>query len=172
MERIIFMYRVIQDFLDTWKYERISTIKVLRALTDASLQQKVSTPGRSLGFLAWHITTTLSEMGEKAGLSIDAPAEDSPVPAKASQIADAYDRASSSLESAVKTSWTDAMLLDQIEMYGQRWTRGATLTSLVTHQIHHRAQMTVLMRQAGLKVPGIYGPSREEWAQMGMPAQE
>jgi hypothetical protein len=26
------------------------------------------------------------------------------------------------------------------------------------------------MRQAGLVVPGIYGPAREEWAKMGMPA--
>jgi len=25
------------------------------------------------------------------------------------------------------------------------------------------------MRQAGLKVPGIYGPAREEWAQYGLP---
>ena len=166
------MYRLIQDFLDAWKYERVATIKILRALTDASLQQKVSTPGRSLGFLAWHITTTLGEMGGKAGLSVDAPAEDSPVPAKASEIVNAYDRASSSLESAVKADWTDAMLLDQIDMYGEKWTRGATLTSLVSHQIHHRAQMTVLMRQAGLKVPGIYGPSREEWVKIGMTAPE
>jgi len=29
-----------------------------------------------------------------------------------------------------------------------------------------------LMRQAGLKVPGIYGPSKEEWALMGMPARD
>ena len=28
--------------------------------------------------------------------------------------------------------------------------------------------MTVLMRQAGLKVPGVYGPAREEWAEFGM----
>jgi hypothetical protein len=32
--------------------------------------------------------------------------------------------------------------------------------------------MTVLMRQAGLKVPGVYGPSREEWSQFGMQPQE
>ena len=62
------------------------------------------------------------------------------------------------------------MLKDEINMYGQMWTREATLTSLVVHQIHHRAQMTVLMRQAGLKVPGIYGPSKEEWGQFGMQA--
>ena len=28
--------------------------------------------------------------------------------------------------------------------------------------------MTVLMRQAGLRVPGIYGPAREDWSGMGM----
>ncbi|MBK7956896.1 MAG: hypothetical protein IPK03_01545 [Bacteroidetes bacterium] len=25
-----------------------------------------------------------------------------------------------------------------------------------------------MMRQAGLKVPGMYGPSKEEWEKMGM----
>jgi uncharacterized damage-inducible protein DinB len=30
--------------------------------------------------------------------------------------------------------------------------------------------MTVLMRQAGLTVPGCYGPAAEEWATMGIPA--
>lgn len=28
--------------------------------------------------------------------------------------------------------------------------------------------MTILMRQAGISVPGIYGPSKEEWAQFEM----
>ena len=41
---------------------------------------------------------------------------------------------------------------------------------LVTHQTHHRGQMTVLMRQAGLKVPDVYGPAKEGWATYGMPA--
>jgi hypothetical protein len=26
----------------------------------------------------------------------------------------------------------------------------------------------VLMRQAGLEIPGLYGPSRQEWAAFGM----
>lgn len=43
-------------------------------------------------------------------------------------------------------------------MYGEIWARGLTLFYLITHQAHHRGQMTVLMRQAGLPVPGIYGP--------------
>ena len=62
------------------------------------------------------------------------------------------------------------MLTEQIPMYGEQWPRGTTLLALILHQTHHRAQMTVLMRQAGLAVPGLYGPAREEWAAMGLPA--
>ena len=46
------------------------------------------------------------------------------------------------------------------------------LSALIRHEAHHRGQMTVLMRQAGLTVPGVYGPSREEWVAYGMPVQE
>ena len=56
-------------------------------------------------------------------------------------------------------------------MYGQQWKNGTTLRALISHQAHHRGQLTVLMRQAGLRVPGIYGPAREDWASMGMKAE-
>ena len=52
-------------------------------------------------------------------------------------------------------------------MYGESWKRGFTLDVLVRHQTHHRGQMTVLMRQAGLRVPGVCGPAREDWAAYG-----
>ena len=63
-------------------------------------------------------------------------------------------------------------LMLEDDMYGEMWAKGKTLGVLVTHQIHHRAQLTIVMRLAGLKVPGVYGPSNEEWAAMGMQAQE
>ena len=166
------MYHTIQDFLNDWKYESDSTLKVLGNLTDASLNQKVSPEGRSLGFLAWHIALTLGEMGGKAGLEVTAPAENAPLPNSVETIASIYETGAKSLGDYVDIHWKDEMLMEEIEMYGEKWTRSATLASLVKHQIHHRAQMTVLMRQAGLKVPGIYGPSREEWSQFGMPAQQ
>jgi uncharacterized damage-inducible protein DinB len=108
-------------------------------------------------------------MGSKMGLQVTAPTEDSEQPTNASDIASTYDISSKSVLEAVRRSWTDASLYDEIPMYGEMWKRGAALSSLLLHQTHHRAQMTVLMRQAGLKVPGVYGPSREEWSQMGMP---
>jgi uncharacterized damage-inducible protein DinB len=145
---------------------------MMRALTDASLAQRVTPEGRSLGRLAWHIVQTLGEMGGHAGLSVDAANEKTPPPATAAVIADAYQVGAAAVEEAVESAWTDADLPVEIDMYGDKWTRGVTLRALMCHEIHHRAQMTVLMRQAGLKVPGIYGPAREEWSAYGMPPQE
>ncbi len=162
------MIHTITEFFADWKNESTATLKVFSALTDASLSQKVYDKGRTLGFLAWHIVLTLGEMGGKAGLNVDAPKESVLVPSKASDIVAAYEKASASLLKEVQTKWTDAMLEEEIDMYGEKWKRGFALDGLIHHEIHHRAQMTVLMRQAGLKVPGCYGPSREEWAQYGM----
>jgi uncharacterized damage-inducible protein DinB len=162
------MYRTISDFTLDWAYESGATLKVLQSLTDESLHQKVTPDGRSLGFLAWHLVLTLSEMGSKMGLQITGPAEDSEQPECASEIATAYDISAKSVAQVIRTSWSDAFLDEKIPMYGDVWKRGFSLGTLVKHQAHHRAQMTVLMRQAGLLVPGVYGPSREEWAAMGI----
>lgn len=39
---------------------------------------------------------------------------------------------------------------------------------LIKHIIHHRGQATVLIRQAGLKVFGVYGSPKEDWIQLGI----
>ena len=164
------MLRKIEDFTKDWAYEAEMTGKVLRALTDESLGQKVSEDGRDLGFLGWHLTQTLGEMLGLVKLTIDAPAHDLPRPDAAAEIADAYEKAAASVTEQVSANWTDETLLEEDSMYGDTWARGLTLFYLITHQAHHRGQMTVLMRQAGLAVPGVYGPSREEWAAFGAPA--
>jgi len=164
------MFRRIADFEKAWRYESDVTLKMLRALTDASLAQSVGPEDRTLGRIAWHIAVSVGEMMSKTGLKLAGPAEHAPVPASAAEIAKAYEEASRSLLDQVGGGWTDATLAEEDEMYGQRWKRGFTVGALLGHQTHHRGQMTVLMRQAGLKVPGAYGPAREEWAAMGMPA--
>lgn len=166
------MYRTIEDFTADWLQETESTLKIFRTLTDVSLGQQVTPNGRSLGFLAWHVVLTLGEMGGRSGLRVASPDENAPMPARAKEIASTYLTAARSIADEVQKQWTDAMLGEEIEMYGEKWARGFALASLVRHQTHHRGQMTVLMRQAGLSVPGVCGPSREEWAQWGMPAMK
>jgi uncharacterized damage-inducible protein DinB len=166
------MFRQVQDFTHAWEQERDMTLLIFRALTDESLAQRVSPEGRSLGRLAWHIAQSLGEMMRRTGLSPDGPAEDAPVPARAADIVAAFETAATSVLEQVRNRWTDETLLEVKDMYGEQWANGMTLAILIRHQAHHRGQMTVLMRQAGLAVPGIYGPAREEWAQWGMPAHE
>jgi uncharacterized damage-inducible protein DinB len=165
------MYETIESFLDDWKTESAATEKVLRALTDDSLSRRVSADGRSLGMIAWHLALTIGEMGGKAGLPVESPPEDAAPPDRAALIVSAYEAAARSLSEQMRKLWKDGMLRDELALYGSTWVREAVLVSIVRHQIHHRGQMTVLMRQAGLPVPGVYGPSREEWAGMGMKAQ-
>jgi uncharacterized damage-inducible protein DinB len=165
------MFQTIAEFTGAWQAESASTQRIMSALTDASLAQKVSPEGRTLGRLAWHVVQTLGEMGGHAGLNVEAANEKTPQPATAAAIADAYKLGAEAVGKAV-TVWSDADLPGEIIMYGDKWTRSMSLQALISHEIHHRGQMTVLMRQAGLTVPGVYGPAREEWAAYGMPAQE
>lgn len=161
------MIRTIADFENWFNNESGGTRKIFGALTDASLGQSVAKDHRTIGRIAWHIVQTMAEMPTKLGLKIDAPAEDAPVPTSAAAIQQAYDRAARSLLAEIKKNWNDATLLQEDNMYGSNWTRSFTLFVLIGHEIHHRGQMTVLMRQAGLTVPGIYGPAYEEWANYG-----
>ena len=163
-------YPTVKDFLTDWANESESTEKVLANLTNESLKQKVTPEGRSLGFLGWHLTETLGEMMGKTGLKVFTPDFTSGHwdENNADNLRECYKNASDSLVEKIKASWTDDTLNQEDEMYGEKWKRGSTLSALVFHQAHHRGQMTVLMRQAGLKVPGTYGPSFEEWQAFGM----
>lgn len=161
------MYRSIRDFSTDWKYEGEATGKLLRVLSDASLSQAVTPRDRTLGRMAWHLVQSIPEMMSRTGLRLDGPDESATVPATARAIASAYAQVAEGLLAAVEKGWTDATLDVEDDMYGERWKRGTTLDVLVKHQTHHRGQMTVLIRQAGLVVPGVYGPAREEWGSMG-----
>ena len=162
------MIRKIEDFDHVWQTEMEATQKIFKHLTTSSLQKVLDEKVRTLGRLAWHIVISIPEMAGRTGLHLAGPAEDAPIPATAKEIFDAYNSVAISLLDQVKSQWSDATLSVEDDMYGEKWPRGMTLQILVHHQIHHRGQMTVLMRQCGLSLPGIYGPTREEWASYGM----
>lgn len=164
------MYRKIEDFKNDWAYESGMTAKIFAQLTDESLAQRVTKEGRTLGFLGWHIVISLG-MATEAGLPFEIPGDyQSRPPEGALAIKQNYELYAAGLMASVEANWKDENLLEEVEMYGMTWTRGTALLAMVKHQAHHRAQMTVLMRQAGLVVPGAYGPAKEEWAAAGMEA--
>lgn len=161
------MITSIAGFIKEYEEEAKGTSKLLNTLTDDSLNQQVWTEGRNLGRLGWHIVQSIVEMGDKAGIPIEGPSEEEPVPVSANIISDKYQKATGVILNSVK-NWNDSNLNDIINAYGMSFSKGEMLDMVVKHEIHHRAQMTVLMRQAGLPVHGVYGPSKEEWVTFGM----
>lgn len=168
------MYHTLKEFTEEYKMENQSTLKLLNVLTTESLYKTVDGKVRSIGRLAYHIAHTVAEMMIKTGLDITCeiknPAEDTSVTAE--QIVTAYQNVVDKLLSEIETKWSDACPQQTNNMYGQDWSNALTLSILLKHEIHHRGQLTVLMRMAGLVVPGIYGPSAEEWEQYGMKQEE
>jgi uncharacterized damage-inducible protein DinB len=166
------MYRKIADFIADWKAEEEITSNIFSRIPDEYLSSKVAGNIRSLGRLAWHITQTLTEMPHKAVIIEKDFLENELIPETFGEITRIYKKHSEQLVELLNTNWMDADLTEIIEIYVQDWEKRKILSALINHQIHHRAQMTVLMRLQNLDVPGIYGPSKEEWAIYGMDPQE
>ncbi len=164
------MFRQLDDFIKAYQNLTDSTGRVLAVLTDENLTQAVAPGYRTLGQIAWHIVVTIPEMMNRTGLGLSSIDPETMPPTSAVEIARAYERVSTEMIAALKSEWNDETLLQTDDMYGEQWPRGLTLTSLIHHEIHHRGQMTVLLRQAGQQVPGVFGPSKEEWVQFGMDA--
>lgn len=142
---------------------------MLDKLTDKSLDQQICDDHRTLGRIAWHLAGSVPEMMSRTGLDFGDVDAEASVPSTAAEIATAYKRFTASLLEQVKAKWDDSALQVENNMYGEQWKRCDTLHILMLHDIHHRGQMTVLMRQAGLIVSDIYGPALEGWAAYKMP---
>jgi len=118
------MYRKLSNFIEDWKYESESTLKVFENLTDDLLDFKPNKNVRSPGRLAWHIVTTLGEMVQRTELKFDATPEDAPLPSDAKKIRDEYKRSSEGMLNAVKKEWSDESLLQEVNLYGMNWKKG------------------------------------------------
>ena len=61
---------------------------------------------------------------------------------------------------ALQSEWTDKDLATINDFFGRPMPNSIFLMTLINHQNHHRGQMTVLMRQAGLTVLAYMAPQR------------
>ena len=154
------MYNTVDQFTNAYKIESDKTANVLSAISDQSLATQKSTDDKtSLADLAWHLAQAPVYILNQAGLGLTMPTR--PENATAAQALEAYKTVSAEVLAKVK-SWSDAELHNVKTFFGMEWSQGAALMATIHHEIHHRGQLSILMRQAGLKVPGIYGPNKEE----------
>lgn len=162
------MFHTVADFVHLWQEEAKKTEHLLLKLADSALETSLVPGQRTLKQLAWHIIVTPHEMLARTGLHISGVDGHSPAPKTAAELVKAHNEVAHSVAHQVQSHWNNKTLHQTDDMYGETWTRSQTLWALLAHLIHHRGQMTILMRLANLKVPGMYGPAKEEWQQFGM----
>ncbi|WP_152655130.1 DinB family protein [Oceanobacillus sp. CFH 90083] len=156
------MYRTVNDFLAEWSQSADGTKAVLNALEDDKLDQSIVEGHNSLGWLGWHLVNSPVFFMSLVGIDLKSAYDPDNVPTKASEILEAYEVISKSVVEKVKEELSDEAFVNEVADFGGPAPKGSILRMLVSHQIHHRGQMTVLLRQAGLQVPGVMGPTKEE----------
>lgn len=164
----LFMFVTISDFIKEWNVESNLTQNVLDGLTDDSLTQKVYPEGRTLGRIAWHLTTCIPEYLAEFGLKIDEVENAEEVPTSAKEIAETFKNVSSNASKVIEEQWSDETLKEVQTAFGREQSNATIIMGLIKHTVHHRGQITVLIRQAGLKPFGVYGPPKEDWVHFGV----
>ncbi|MBD3920427.1 DinB family protein [Paenibacillus sp. PR3] len=154
------MYRATEDFVQDWAASAAGTLAVMNAITDDTMDTAIVEGHSTLGWLAWHLTGTAGFFGQIAGMQIPGVERGAAIPAHIADILSKYEEINEAYaREAAKL--TDEQMVEEIDTFGKTMPRGKFLRLLIDHQTHHRGQMTVLLRQAGLPVPGVLGPTRE-----------
>ncbi|MGE7274722.1 DinB family protein [Brevibacillus panacihumi] len=161
------MYVTVTDLIAEWKNEAGLTQKVLDELTDHALLQQVYPGGRTLGRIAWHFVTSIPVYFTEFGVSVEKVSNPNEVPS-AKEIAQTFTKVSSQVVNALGEQWKDDSLQQVQNAFGRMESNATIFMGLIKHIAHHRGQVTVLMRQAGLPIPAVYGPAKEGWAKLGV----
>lgn len=162
------MYITVEDFIKEWNREALLTQKVLEGLTDQALTQKVYAEGRTLGRIVWHFTTNIPDYLVHFGVEIAKLENAEHMPSCAKEFVETFNKISLQVAKAISQQWTDETLKEVQTAFGRQETNAQIFMGLIKHIIHHRGQVTVLIRQAGLEPFGVYGPTKEEWQGKGV----
>ena len=160
--------RAIDALLQELEQEAQTTRRVLERVPNAHLGWKPHDKSMTLGQLALHVATVPGGVAEIATQSpFPVPEFTQPAATSAAELVPALEqsvaRAKALLggmdDAALASTWR-LMNGDQEVM---AIPRAALLRSIMlNHWYHHRGQLSVYLRQLGVPVPSIYGPSADE----------
>jgi uncharacterized damage-inducible protein DinB len=153
-------------FLRIWDREAKTTVRVFRAFPEENLSVKPHERSRSIRDLAWQCVIDEGVI-EKIidGFSDLRKVPPSPPPPETmKEIVDAYEIAHRKASEKMRLPATEFSKTVAVTMRGGsiELELAETLWGNLLDQVHHRGQLTIYLRQAGGKVPAIYGPSGDE----------
>jgi uncharacterized damage-inducible protein DinB len=159
---------IIDGLLQELEQEAHTTRRVLERVPDTQLTWRPHKKARTLGELALHVASVPGAVAALASQSrIQAPEFIDPSPKSASELIPALDESIAKAKSLLGGMDDETLNGMWQMMRGEREIfaipRVALLRSIMlNHWYHHRGQLSVYLRELGVAVPSIYGPSADE----------
>ncbi len=159
---------LIDGLLQELEEEAQTTRRVLQRVPDGQLAWRPHEKARTLGELALHVAIVPGGVAEFAVQSpVQAPQFTDPSPNSASELIPALDQSIAKAKKLLGGMDDATLMAIWRMMQGDRELfaipRVALLrSSMLNHWYHHRGQLTVYLRELGVPIPSIYGPSADE----------
>jgi uncharacterized damage-inducible protein DinB len=160
-----------KELVAEYERESASTRKTLDAIPgNADFGWKPHEKSMSLGRLAAHVSDTAGDWAVHT-LTVDRldwkPGDSPTDPATKAALLERFDKqvseAKSALSKMTPEKWDSNWKFvagDQVWIDDSKYN--VWRTWVLSHLVHHRAQLGVYLRVLGQKVPGMYGPSADE----------
>ena len=161
---------IVHGMLDELELEAQTTRRVLERIPNDRLSWKPHDKARTLGQLALHVAMVPGAVAQLAVTPSPAQVPDfstDPSPTSASELVPTLDESVAKAKRLLEPMDDDGLLSTWRLMRGDRellaLPRAALLRSvMLNHWYHHRGQLTVYLRELGVSIPSIYGPSADE----------
>jgi uncharacterized damage-inducible protein DinB len=160
---------MIDGMLQELEQESQTTRRVLERVPSDRLTWRPHEKARTLGELALHVAMVPGAVA--ALVSSPSPAQApqfvDPSPGSAAELLPALDQSLAQARTALGGMDDETLLATWSLRQGDRELfavpRVAMLRSIMlNHWYHHRGQLTVYLRELGVPIPSIYGPSADE----------
>lgn len=159
---------MIDGLLQELEQEAQTTRRVLERVPDNKLTWRPHAKARTLGELALHVATVPGAVAEIATeAQVQAPEFIDPSPKNAAELIPALDRSIATAKKVLGGMDDKTLTATWRLMRGDRELLavprvGLLRSIMLNHWYHHRGQLSVYLRELGVPVPSIYGPSADE----------
>ncbi len=159
---------MIEGLLQELEQEAQTTRRVLERVPENRLGWKPHDKSMSLGQLALHVATipgAIAEISQQSPFSVPQFTQPSAasaaelIPALEQSVAKAREIVGSMNEADLSKTWR---VVDGDREVMALPVRAVLRSIMLNHWYHHRGQLSVYLRQVGVPVPSIYGPSADE----------
>ena len=158
----------VEALLQELEQEAQTTRRVLERVPGDRLNWKPHDKSMSLGQLALHVAMVPGAVAEISRQSpVQVPDFKHPTATSAAELIPALEQSIATARKIVGAMDDAALASTWRAMDGEKEVMalpvGALLRSIMlNHWYHHRGQLSVYLRQVGVPVPSIYGPSADE----------